>query len=340
MATTSPTDRLSRPLRDLRISVTDRCNLRCPYCMPASVYGEHYAFLPKSELLTFEEISRLAAAFARAGVTKVRITGGEPLLRRDLPDLVRSLADIPGIEDVALTTNGLLLPEHAEALARAGLRRVTVSLDSLDADVLREMSGRAVEPAAVLAGISAAEAAGLRPIKINCVVVRGINEAGIVDLARRFKGSGHVLRFIEYMDVGTLNDWQAEHVVAAGEIVRRIDAVFPLEPADPSYRGEVARRYRYKDGTGEVGMISSVTAPFCGACTRARLTSDGRLLTCLFAETGPSLRDLLRAGASDDEIYARIAGVWRARSDRYSELRAEKRAAGDRAKIEMYQVGG
>ena len=340
MATAAPTDRFSRPLRDLRISVTDRCNLRCPYCMPASVYGEHYAFLPKNELLSFEEIGRLVGAFARAGVSKLRITGGEPLLRRDLPDLVRSLAATPGIDDVALTTNGLLLPEHAEALARAGLKRVTVSLDSLDPDVLREMSGRAVDPAAVLAGIAAAQAAGLRPIKINCVVVRGINEAGVVELARHFKGSGHVLRFIEYMDVGTLNDWHAEQVVPAAEIVRRIDAVFPVEPADPSYRGEVAKRYRYKDGSGEVGMISSVTAPFCGDCTRARLTSDGRVLTCLFAETGQSLRDVLRAGASDDELYQRVADIWRARGDRYSEIRAEKRAAGDAPKIEMYQVGG
>ncbi len=335
-----PTDRLSRPLRDLRISVTDRCNLRCPYCMPASVFGEHHAFLPKDELLSFEEITRLVTIFARAGVTKIRITGGEPLLRRDLPTLVAGIVVIPGIEDIALTTNGLKLPEQARALAEAGLRRVTVSLDSLDEAVLKEMSGRPVAPAAVLDGIRSAEDAGLRPIKINCVAVRGLNEAGIVDLARHFKGSGHVLRFIEFMDVGTLNDWNREQVVPAAEIVRRIDEVFPLEAVDPAYRGEVAARYRYKDGSGEIGIISSVTAPFCGDCTRARLTSDGRLLTCLFAETGPSLRDLLRSGATDDELYERVAGIWSDRTDRYSELRAEQRPAGGRPKIEMYQVGG
>jgi len=340
MATPSPTDRRSRPLHDLRISVTDRCNLRCPYCMPASVFGEHHAFMPKDELLSFEEITRLVAAFARAGVRKVRITGGEPLLRRNLPDLVAGIAAVDGIEDIALTTNGLLLPDLARPLADAGLRRVTVSLDSLDETVLREMSGRPVTPAAVLAGIRAAEESGLCPIKINCVAVRGLNEAGIVDLARHFKGSGHVLRFIEFMDVGTLNDWHAEQVVPAADIVRRIDEAFPLEPVDPSYRGEVAARYRYKDGGGEIGIISSVTAPFCGDCTRARLTSDGRVLTCLFAATGPSLRDFLRGGASDDELYARIAGIWTARADRYSELRAEQGAMGDKQKIEMYQVGG
>lgn len=335
-----PTDRLSRPLRDLRISVTDRCNLRCPYCMPASVFGEHHAFLPKDELLSFEEITRLVTVFVRAGVKKIRITGGEPLLRRDLPTLIAGIVAIPGIEDIALTTNGLKLPEQAGALADAGLKRVTVSLDSLDEAVLKEMSGRPVAPSAVLDGIRAAEDAGLRPIKINCVAVRGVNEAGIVDLARHFKGSGHVLRFIEFMDVGTLNDWQADQVVPAAEIVRRIGEVFPLEPVASAYRGEVAARYRYKDGSGELGIISSVTAPFCGDCTRARLTSDGRVLTCLFAATGPSLRDALRSGASDDELYERVAGIWSARADRYSELRAEQRGAEGRPKIEMYQVGG
>ena len=335
-----PLDRLSRPLRDLRISVTDRCNLRCPYCMPASVFGEHYAFLPKDELLSFEETIRLVRAFARAGVSKVRITGGEPLLRRDLPTLVAGIAAVTGVEDIALTTNGIKLPEQAEALAKAGLRRVTVSLDSLDDRVLQEMSGRAVTSEAVLAGVRAAEDAGLRPIKINCVAVRGVNDEGIVDLARHFKSSGHVLRFIEYMDVGTLNHWREEQVLPAAEIVRRIGAEFPLEPIDAAYRGEVAARYRYKDGSGEIGIISSVTAPFCGDCTRARLTSDGRLLTCLFAETGPSLRDLIRGGATDDELYGRIAGIWSTRTDRYSELRAERDAEGKERKIEMYQVGG
>jgi cyclic pyranopterin phosphate synthase len=308
--------------------------------MPASVFGEHHAFLPKNELLSFEETIRLVRAFARAGVSKVRITGGEPLLRRDLPTLVAGIAAVPGIEDVALTTNGIKLPEQAEPLARAGLRRVTVSLDSLDDRVLQEMSGRPITAAAVLAGVRAAEVANLRPIKINCVAVRGLNEDGIVDLARRFRGTGHVLRFIEYMDVGTLNHWRREQVLPAAEIVRRIDAEFPLEPIDAAYRGEVAARYRYRDGGGEIGIISSVTAPFCGDCTRARLTSDGRLLTCLFAATGPSLRDLLRAGTTEDEIYARIAGIWSARTDRYSELRAERDMQSAERKIEMYQVGG
>ncbi len=308
--------------------------------MPASVFGEHHAFLPKNELLSFEETIRIANVFARAGVTKIRITGGEPLLRRDLSTLVSGIAEIPGIEDIALTTNGIKLPEQARALAEAGLRRVTVSLDSLDDRVLQEMSGRPVTAADVLAGVRAAEEAGLRPIKINCVAVRGLNEDGIVELARHFKGTGHVLRFIEYMDVGTLNHWREEQVVPAAEVVRRLDAAFPLEPIDAAYRGEVAARYRYKDGGGEIGIISSVTAPFCGDCTRARLTSDGRLLTCLFAATGPSLRDLLRAGASDDGLYERVAGIWSARTDRYSEIRAEQNADGQERKIEMYPVGG
>ena len=340
MAPTAPTDRLARPLRDLRNSVTDRCNFRCPYCMPAEVFGDKHVFLAKDQILSFEEIARLARAFAALGVRKVRITGGEPLLRRDLPELVRQIAAIDGIDDIALTTNGVQLPEHARALADAGLDRVTVSLDSLDEPIFRQMAGRDASPAQVLAGLAAAEAAGLRPIKINCVAVRGLNDHTLVDIARRFRGTGHIVRFIEFMDVGTLNDWREEQVVPAVEIVRRIDAEFPLEPVESSYRGEVARRYRYKDGAGEIGIISSVTAPFCGDCSRVRLTSDGRVLTCLFAATGMSLRDFLRTGASDEDLAARLREIWTSRGDRYSELRAENRSAGGSRKLEMYQVGG
>jgi cyclic pyranopterin phosphate synthase len=308
--------------------------------MPAEIFGDKHVFLAKDQLLSFEEIARLARAFAGLGVRKVRITGGEPLLRRDLPELVQQIAAIDGIEDIALTTNGVQLPEHAVALAAAGLDRVTVSLDSLDETIFRQMAGREASPQRVLDGIRAAEEAGLRPIKINCVAVRGLNDETLVDIARRFRGTGHVVRFIEFMDVGTLNEWREEQVVPAAEIVRRIDAEFPLEPVDSSYRGEVARRYRYKDGGGEIGVISSVTAPFCGDCTRARLTSDGRVLTCLFAATGINLRDFLRSGASDEDLAAKLSELWTSRGDRYSELRAESRLAGGARKLEMYQVGG
>jgi len=308
--------------------------------MPAELFGDKHVFLAKDQLLTFEEITRLTRAFAGLGVRKIRITGGEPLLRRDLPELVRQIAGIDGIEDIALTTNGVNLPDHARALAEAGLDRVTVSLDSLDEDVFRRMAGREASPSEVLGGIRAAEAAGLTPIKINCVVVRGVNDHTLVDLARRFRGTGHVVRFIEFMDVGTMNEWREEQVVPASEIVRLIDAEFPLEPVESSYRGEVARRYRYADGGGEVGVISSVTAPFCGDCTRARLTSDGHVLTCLFAASGVDLRDLLRSGASDDDLAAKLRQIWTGRGDRYSELRAENRRAGAARKLEMYRVGG
>jgi cyclic pyranopterin phosphate synthase len=308
--------------------------------MPAEIFGDKHAFLAKDQLLSFEEIARLTRALVSLGVRKVRITGGEPLLRRDLPELVRQIDGIEGVEDIALTTNGVHLPEHARALAQAGLDRVTVSLDSLDDAIFRKMAGRGTSPAQVLAGIGAAEEAGLRPIKVNCVAVRGLNDHALVDVARRFRGTGHIVRFIEFMDVGTLNEWREEQVVPAIEIVRRIDAEFPLEPMEASYRGEVARRYRYKDGAGEIGIISSVTVPFCGDCTRVRLTSDGHVLTCLFASTGADFRDFLRTGASDEDLEARLREVWTSRGDRYSELRAEKRHAGSPAKLEMYRVGG
>jgi cyclic pyranopterin phosphate synthase len=341
-ATSAPRDTLGRPMRDLRISVTDRCNFRCDYCMPAEVFGEHYAFLPRSEILTFEEIERVARLAVGLGVRKLRVTGGEPLLRKDLPRLVEALARIPGVEDLALTTNGVLLPRLAAPLARAGLRRVTVSLDSLDEAVFRAMSGGRGSAAGVLAGIAAAGAAGLGPVKINCVVQRGVNDHTLVDLARHFRGSGAIVRFIEYMDVGTRNGWDLAQVVSAAEILERIGAAFPLEPIDPNYRGEVARRWRYADGAGEIGVVASVTRPFCGDCARARLTTDGQLVTCLFAAKGTDLRGLLRSGAGDDELLALLARVWRRREDRYSEERtARVPAPGARVeRIEMYRVGG
>jgi cyclic pyranopterin phosphate synthase len=337
-------DRLGRRLHDLRISVTDRCNFRCPYCMPAEIYGEHYRFLPRPQLLTFEEIERLARLFVELGVEKIRITGGEPLLRHGLPGLVEGLAKIPGLADLTLTTNGYLLAKLAAPLARAGLRRITVSLDSHDEAVFRRMSGRDFGPARVLEGIAAAQAAGLAPIKINCVVQKGVNDHQIVDLARHFRGTGHIVRFIEFMDVGTLNHWDLSQVVTAREIVERIGAAFPLEPIDPNYPGEVAERWRYADGQGEIGVIASVSQPFCRGCTRARLTIEGRLVTCLFAADGADLRTPLRAGASDDELRERIAHVWARRADRYSEERAaltdDAGHVAPRRKIEMYQVGG
>jgi cyclic pyranopterin phosphate synthase len=333
-------DRRGRPLRDLRISVTDRCNLRCTYCMPAEIFGERYKFLPKPEILTFEETERIAAVFVGLGARKLRITGGEPLLRAQLPELVRRLAALPGVEDVALTTNGLLLADHAEALAAAGLRRVTVSLDSLDDEVFTRMSGRGASVATVLDGIAAATRAGLTPLKINCVVQRGANEGSLVDLVRHFRGTGAIVRFIEFMDVGTLNRWDHTQVVTAREIHDRIAAELPLVPLEPSYRGEVARRFALADGSGEIGIIASVTQPFCGDCTRARLSADGRLVTCLFASGGTDLKTPLRAGANDAELAALVGGVWRRRADRYSEERAEPAPGAPRDKIQMYQIGG
>jgi GTP 3',8-cyclase len=344
MSTTPLTDALGRPLRDLRISLTDRCNFRCNYCMPAEVFGEHYEFLPREELLTFEEIERLARLLVDSGVKKIRLTGGEPLLRRGVAELVERLAGIDGVEDIALTTNGYLLERHAQELRAAGLHRLTISLDSLDDEVFRAMNGRDYAPEKVLAGISAATAAGFASLKINCVVQRGANDHTFVDLARHFKGSGHIVRFIEFMDVGTRNEWEFEQVVAAKEIRERIDAEMPLAPVSPNYRGEVANRYAYRDGSGEIGIIASVTQPFCGDCGRLRLSTDGRFIGCLFAADGVSLRDPLRAGADDEELRELIAGSWRARHDRYSEERATRpesngQGPADR-KIEMYQIGG
>jgi cyclic pyranopterin phosphate synthase len=294
--------------------------------------------------LSFEEIERLARLFVELGVEKLRITGGEPLLRHELPHLIARLAVIPGLRDLALTTNGYLLEKQVAELRDAGLERVTVSLDSLDEAVFKRMSGGYASPERVLAGIEAADRAGMRPIKINCVVQRGVNDHTLVDLARAFRGTGHIVRFIEYMDVGTLNGWDLSQVVTAAEIVERIGAEFPIDPVDPNYRGEVANRYRYRDGRGEIGIIASVSAPFCGDCTRARLTIEGKLVTCLFAADGTDLRTPLRSGASDDELRELIDSVWSQRADRYSEERAELTMSGDssrrKAKIEMYQIGG
>jgi cyclic pyranopterin phosphate synthase len=312
--------------------------------MPAAVYGESYRFLPKTELLTFEEITRLARVFVSLGVRKIRVTGGEPLLRRDLPELVGMLAAIENVEDLALTTNGSLLAENAEALKQAGLHRVTVSLDSLDERAFRKLNGQRHSVASVLDGIEAAATAGLLPIKINVVVVRGVNDGSIVELAERFKGTGHVVRFIEYMDVGNLNRWQAVEVFTAREIVERIQERFLLKPLDSTYRGEVARRYAYADGSGEIGVISSISAPFCGDCTRVRLSSDGRVVTCLFAATGTDFKLALRDGASDAQLRDLISTMWSRRTDRYSEQRAEEGGEDGprelRRKIEMYQIGG
>ena len=315
-------DLLGRPVRDLRISVTDRCNFRCVYCMPKEVYGHDFRFLERRELLTFEEIARVARVFASLGVEKIRLTGGEPLLRRDLERLVEMLAEIPGL-DLTLTTNGSLLTRKAQALAVAGLGRITVSLDSLDDDVFRSMNDVDFPVEGVLAGIDAAAAAGLEPVKVNVVVKRGVNEEGVVDMARYFRGSGQILRFIEYMDVGSTNGWRLDDVVPAAEIVAAVDAEFPLEPVEPAYPGEVANRYRYQDGQGEIGVIASVTQPFCGDCTRARLSADGKLYTCLFAIRGHDLRGLLRSDAADD-LEATIRSVWTRRTDRYSEIRTEE----------------
>jgi cyclic pyranopterin phosphate synthase len=329
-------DTLGRPLRDLRISVTDRCNFRCVYCMPKEVFGREYRFLPRRELLTFEEIERVSRVFVSLGVQKLRITGGEPLLRRDLEALIGRLAGL-GELDLTLTTNGALLAQKAQALAEAGLTRVTVSLDSLDDEVFRAMNDVDFPVARVLAGIDAAAETGL-PVKINVVVKRGLNEDSILDIARRFRGTGHVVRFIEFMDVGATNGWRLDDVLPAAEIVRTIDEELPLEPVEPGYRGEVASRYRYRDGSGEVGVIASVTQPFCGDCTRARLSADGKLYTCLFAVRGHDVRGVLRSGAGDAELDATIRAVWERRTDRYSELRTEE-TSGLR-KVEMSFIGG
>jgi cyclic pyranopterin phosphate synthase len=311
--------------------------------MPGDVYGEKYRFLPRREILSFEEIERLARLFVSLGATKLRVTGGEPLIRHQLPTLIERLAVIDGVEDLALTTNGYLLVDLAEPLKEAGLRRVTVSLDSHDEKVFKRMTGRNFGPDRVLAGIDAAQRVGLTPIKINCVVQRGVNDHTIVDLARRFRGTGHIVRFIEFMDVGTRNAWDLGQVVTAAEIVARIDAEFPLAPADRHYRGEVANRHVYRDGSGEIGVIASVTGPFCSDCSRARLSAAGSLITCLFASGGRDLKTPLRQGASDTELLEIIRDVWARRTDRYSEERTANTPAvcrGDRSRIEMYEIGG
>jgi cyclic pyranopterin phosphate synthase len=344
MYTLNSIDTLQRPLRDLRISITDRCNFRCSYCMPKEVFGQGYQFLPKTELLTFEEIARLVGIFRQLGVRKLRLTGGEPLLRQDIETLVEMLKKLPGGKahssglEMALTTNGALLPQKAEALKNAGLDRLTISLDSLDDATFRRMNDVSFPVDKILQGISTAEELGFFPLKINMVVKRGVNDGDILPMAEYFRGSGHIVRFIEFMDVGSTNGWRLEDVVPAKTIIETIRARFPLEPIDPNYRGEVAKRWRYIDGGGEIGVVASVTQPFCGDCTRARLSARGQLYTCLFAATGHDLRDLLRGGVSDAEIRQRISLIWQSRSDRYSEIRSAQTAA--LPKVEMSYIGG
>ena len=339
-ATPAAIDQRGRPLRDLRISVTDRCNFRCIYCMPKTVFGRDYPFLPRSDMLSYEEIVRLARLFADQGVQKIRLTGGEPLLRKDVERLVEQLAAIPGLE-LTLTTNGSLLAARARGLRDAGLHRVTVSLDALDEAIFKRMNDADYPVARVLEGIAAADAAGLKPVKVNMVVKRGTNDSEILPLARHFRGTGHILRFIEYMDAGSTNAWRSEEVLPAADVIRRIDAELPLEPIDPNYPGEVAERWRYRDGSGEIGVIASVTQAFCSGCTRARLSTDGKVYTCLFATSGHDLRQLLRQGASDERIAAVIAGIWRDRDDRYSELRgAGISPTATVKKVEMSYIGG
>ena len=335
------TDRFRRPFRDLRISVTDRCNFRCTYCMPAEIYGERYQFLPKSQLLTFEEIERLTRVFTGLGASKVRLTGGEPLVRNEVEKLVERLARVDGVDDLTMTTNAYLLPQKAQALREAGLGRITVSLDTLDDEIFRHMNGRGFGVERVLEGIKAAESGGFHPIKVNSVVQRGVNDHTIVDLARYFRDRGHIMRFIEYMDVGTLNGWRMDDVVPADEIVALIDAEMPLVPIESNYPGEVALRYRYADGEGEIGVIASVTKPFCGDCTRLRLSPEGQIFTCLFGSAGTDLRGPLRDGATDEELASLAGGVWRVREDRYSEERSSlTETMRSRDKVEMYKIGG
>ncbi|MGI6760659.1 MAG: GTP 3',8-cyclase MoaA [Bacillus licheniformis] len=332
-------DQKSRPLRDLRISVTDRCNLRCTYCMPAEIFGQDYPFLPKGELLSFEELERLAKLFVHQfGVEKIRLTGGEPLMRKDMPELVGKLAGIKGIRDIAMTTNGVLLPVYADKLKKAGLKRVTVSLDSLDDERFKAINGRGVSVSKVLAGIEAAKKAGLG-VKINMVVQKGVNEKDILPMARYFKEKGHILRFIEFMDVGNTNEWNRQSVVAKADIIRIINEDMPIEPIDPNYEGEVAKRYRYLDGSGEIGFISSVSDAFCSTCNRARLSAKGELFTCLFASSGFDLRTLIRSGQTDQELAEAIGTVWRNRDDQYSLDRALAKAV-PRKKVEMSYIGG
>jgi GTP 3',8-cyclase len=329
-------DTRGRSMRDLRISVTDRCNFRCVYCMPREVFDADYKFLPHSAILSFEEIARLAGIFAGLGVKKIRLTGGEPLVRRDLPRLVAMLAELP--VEITVTTNGSLLARQAGALAAAGLDRVTVSLDSLDDATFRAMNDADFPVAKVIEGIDAAAAAGLGPVKVNMVVKRGVNDGGIVEMAERWRGTGHIIRFIEFMDVGSTNGWRMDDVVPSREVIERISARWPLEAVDPNYPGEVAERWRYLDGAGEVGVISSVTQAFCATCTRMRLSTEGSLYTCLFAQSGHDLKRLLRAGASDEALRNEIAAVWQGRADRYSEIRTSQTSS--LKKVEMSYIGG
>jgi len=331
-------DTMDRPLRDLRISVTDRCNFRCPYCMPAEIFGDKYEFLKKDKILTFEEITRLAGIITRLGAVKLRLTGGEPLVRQNVDTLVAELAALDGVDDIAMTTNGVRLPLFADKLKAAGLRRVTVSLDSMDDAVFRRMNGNKADVAEVLAGIAAAERAGLTPIKINAVVQRGANDHTILDLARYCKDHGYILRFIEFMDVGNQNGWTMDQVVPAREIVERINAALPLEPMPRQYSSETALRFRYRDGGGEIGLIASVTMPFCGDCSRMRLSPEGSIYTCLFATQGLDLKTPMREGASDTALEAMIRSTWENRTDRYSEIRTQ--GTRNAHKIEMFYIGG
>lgn len=333
-------DTLRRPLRDLRISVTDKCNFRCQYCMPAEIFGPDFQFLPQDKLLSFEEITRLTEIFTSLGVEKIRITGGEPLMRKNLPRLIEMISQVEGVKDIAMTTNGSLLAQHAQALKEAGLHRVTVSLDSLDVGRFGQMNGRGYQVEAILHGIEVAAELGLN-VKINMVVQRGVNDQDILPMARYFRQQGHILRFIEFMDVGNSNGWRLDQVVPSSEIVEMIHAEMPLEPIDPNYYGEVASRYRYRGTEQEIGFISSVTQAFCSTCTRARLSAEGKLYTCLFASNGEDLRDPLRSGFSDDQLKALIADIWGRREDRYSEERL-KHTTGlpERKKVEMSHIGG
>ncbi len=342
--TASLRDRFRRPLHDLRLSVTDRCNFRCTYCMPKQRFGADYRFMPRRELLSFEEIERLVRIFAGLGVCKIRLTGGEPLLRQNIAALIALLSAIDGVEDLSLTTNGSLLTlDHAHKLKAAGLQRMTVSLDAIDEHIFKKINDVGFSSEKVLSAIDNAEKAGLAPIKINMVVKRNVNDGDIVALAERFRGTPHIVRFIEYMDVGNTNRWHLDEVVAAADIVAAIDAVYPLAPIGANYTGEVARRWRYRDGQGEIGVISSVTQPFCSTCTRARLSADGKLYLCLFARSGHNLKQWLRDGTSDAELRRRISAIWGERNDRYSLQRAESATAGTNStapKIEMSYIGG
>jgi cyclic pyranopterin phosphate synthase len=331
-------DTLDRPLRDLRISVTDRCNFRCTYCMPREVFDRAYQFLPKDQMLSFEEIKRIAEIFVGLGVEKIRLTGGEPLMRRDLEALIEMLANIPGVKDLALTTNGSFSLQRVQSLKNSGLSRISVSLDSLDDAVFKAMNDVEFSVQRVLDWIEASAESGLSPVKVNMVVKRGLNDQSVLPMARYFKDNGHILRFIEYMDVGHTNGWRLDDVVPAAEIVDRINAELPIQPAEANYRGEVANRYRYSDGSGEIGLIASVTQPFCGDCTRMRLSADGKLYTCLFALQGYDLRALLRDGATEKQITQAITAVWGQRADRYSELRSSQTT--DLPKVEMSYIGG